>query len=100
MRLPITVSKRGRSLVPATYGPALAIDVIQAGSGEKLSTILEPRVDPSTAEGSKAMGFLLGYALLSPFGRAQDRLSHVLVSKPFESHPKFCFPPQIIRQQA
>jgi hypothetical protein len=85
MRLPITVSKRGRSLVPATYGPALAIDVIQAGSGEKLSTILE---------------FLLGYALLSPFGRAQDRLSHVLVSKPFESHPKFYFPPQIIRQQA
>jgi CRISPR-associated protein NE0113 (Cas_NE0113) len=32
---------------------------------------------------------------LSLFGRAQDRLSHVLVSKPFESHPKFYFPPRI-----
>lgn len=46
----------------------------------------------SIAGGRKTMGFLLGYAL-SIFGRPQDRLSHVLVSKPFESHPKFFFPP-------
>jgi hypothetical protein len=33
----------------------------------------------------------LGYAL-SPYGRPQDRLSHVLVSPPFESHPQFFYP--------
>lgn len=45
----------------------------------------------SIAGGRKTMGFYLGYAL-SLFGRAQDRLSHVLVSPPFESHPQFFFP--------
>jgi hypothetical protein len=39
------------------------------------------------------MGFLLGYAM-SLFGRRQDRLSHVLVSAPFEDHPGFFFPPR------
>jgi CRISPR-associated protein (TIGR02584 family) len=38
----------------------------------------------SIAGGRKTMGFYVGYAL-SLFGRAQDRLSHVLVSPPFES---------------
>ena len=33
----------------------------------------------------------LGYAL-SLYGRVQDRLSHVLVSAPFESHPQFFYP--------
>ena len=46
----------------------------------------------SIAGGRKTMGFLLGYAL-SLFARPQDRLSHVLVSKPFESHRDFFFPP-------
>ena len=45
----------------------------------------------SIAGGRKTMGFYLGYAL-SLFGRAQDRLSHVLVSQPFESHPLFYYP--------
>ena len=46
----------------------------------------------SIAGGRKTMGFFLGYAL-SLYGRAQDRLSHVLVNAPFESHPDFFYPP-------
>ena len=45
----------------------------------------------SIAGGRKTMGFYLGYAL-SLYGRAQDRLSHVLVSAPYESHPDFFYP--------
>ena len=45
----------------------------------------------SIAGGRKTMGFYLGYAL-SLFGRIQDRLSHVLVSPPYESHPDFFYP--------
>ncbi|MDP2793422.1 MAG: CRISPR-associated ring nuclease Csm6 [Sulfurisoma sp.] len=50
----------------------------------------------SIAGGRKTMGFFLGYAL-SLFGRAQDRLSHVLVSEPFESLTDFYFPPKTPR---
>lgn len=50
----------------------------------------------SIAGGRKTMGFFLGYAL-SLFGRAQDRLSHVLVSAPFESLADFYFPPKVPR---
>ena len=46
----------------------------------------------SIAGGRKTMGFYLGYAF-SLYARPQDRLSHVLVSSPFESHPEFFFPP-------
>jgi CRISPR-associated protein (TIGR02584 family) len=45
----------------------------------------------SIAGGRKTMGFFLGYAL-SLFGRPQDRLSHVLVSAPFESSWAFFYP--------
>jgi hypothetical protein len=45
----------------------------------------------SLAGGRKTLGYYLGYAL-SLFGRPQDRLSHVLVSAPFESHPRFFYP--------
>lgn len=45
----------------------------------------------SIAGGRKTMGFYLGYAL-SLYGRAQDRLSHVLVSEPFESIWDFFYP--------
>lgn len=45
----------------------------------------------SIAGGRKTMGFLLGYAL-SLFGRPQDRLSHVLVSQPFENSWDFFYP--------
>ena len=45
----------------------------------------------SIAGGRKTMGFYLGYAL-SLYGRIQDRLSHVLVDAPYESHPEFFYP--------
>ncbi|MFZ5653799.1 MAG: CRISPR-associated ring nuclease Csm6 [Pseudomonadota bacterium] len=45
----------------------------------------------SIAGGRKTMGYYLGYAL-SLFGRAQDRLSHVLVADGFEGHPQFYYP--------
>ena len=45
----------------------------------------------SIAGGRKTMGFYLGYAL-SLFGRAQDRLSHVLVDEGYEGHPQFYYP--------
>jgi len=45
----------------------------------------------SIAGGRKTMGFYIGYAL-SLVGRAQDRLSHVLVSPLFESRPEFFYP--------
>lgn len=44
------------------------------------------------AGGRKTMGFYLGYAF-SLYARPQDRLSHVLVSQPFENHPEFFYPP-------
>lgn len=46
----------------------------------------------SIAGGRKTMGFYLGYAL-SLYGRPWDRLSHVLVSTPYESHKDFYYPP-------
>ena len=45
----------------------------------------------SIAGGRKTMGFYLGYAL-SLYGREQDRLSHVLVNAPYESHREFFYP--------
>lgn len=45
----------------------------------------------SLAGGRKTMGYYLGYAL-SLFGRPQDRLSHVLVSAPYESNRDFYYP--------
>lgn len=48
-------------------------------------------VHVSIAGGRKTMGFYAGY-VLSLFGRPQDRLSHVLVSPPFESNPDFYYP--------
>ncbi len=50
-------------------------------------------IHASIAGGRKTMGFYLGYAM-SLFGREQDRLSHVLVSPPFESHNQFYYPPK------
>lgn len=57
----------------------------------KLTDDNESMVYASIAGGRKTMGFYLGYAL-SLYGRPQDRLSHVLVSAPFESHPDFFYP--------
>ena len=59
----------------------------------KLTADPQTAVHASIAGGRKTMGFYLGYAM-SLFGREQDRLSHVLVSPPFESHPQFYYPPK------
>jgi len=45
----------------------------------------------SIAGGRKTMGYYAGYAL-SLLGRDQDRLSHVLVTSHYESHPEFFYP--------
>lgn len=45
----------------------------------------------SLAGGRKTMTFYIGYAM-SLFGRAQDTLSHVLVSEGYETLPGFWFP--------
>lgn len=50
------------------------------------------RLHVSLAGGRKTMSFYAGYSL-SLYGRPDDRLSHVLVNVPFESHPEFFYPP-------
>ena len=59
-------------------------------------------IHASIAGGRKTMGFFMGYAM-SLWGRPQDRLSHVLVSAPFESRPEFFYPtptPHVIPARA
>lgn len=57
----------------------------------RLTSDPDSELHVSIAGGRKTMGFYLGYAL-SLFGRPQDRLSHVLVSAPFESLWDFFYP--------
>jgi CRISPR-associated protein (TIGR02584 family) len=65
----------------------------------RLTSDAEAALHVSIAGGRKTMGFYLGYAF-SLYARPQDRLSHVLVSAPFESHPEFFFPPARPRRLA
>jgi CRISPR-associated protein (TIGR02584 family) len=51
------------------------------------------RIHASLAGGRKTMSFYLGQALMF-CGREQDRLSHVLVSEDFETHPEFFYVPK------
>jgi len=92
-----------------------SIDVFRDAEGKPLEDILTPAhneaaadhitrvvaqltsdenaaVHASIAGGRKTMGFYLGYAM-SLFGREQDRVSHVLVSEGFDSHPEFFYKP-------
>lgn len=48
-------------------------------------------IHASIAGGRKTMGFFMGYAM-SLWGRPQDKLSHVLISPPFESRAEFFYP--------
>lgn len=57
----------------------------------QLTADLGTAVHVSLAGGRKTLGFFAGYAL-SLWGRSQDRLSHVLVSEPFESSWEFFYP--------
>jgi CRISPR-associated protein (TIGR02584 family) len=68
----------------------LAADFITEQMRE-LTSDADTALHVSLAGGRKTMGFYLGYAL-SLFGRAQDRLSHVLVSSPYESNTGFYYP--------
>ena len=100
-------------LLPIAFGSE-QIHVLQDARGRPLSDIRSPgdntcaadaitdlmraltrdedsALHVSIAGGRKTMGFYLGYAL-SLYGRAQDRLSHVLVSAPYESHREFFYP--------
>ena len=74
--------------IPQNTAAADAITALVA----ELTRDAESALHVSLAGGRKTMGFLMGYAL-SLFGRDQDRLSHVLVDEPFQSHPAFWFPP-------
>ena len=62
-----------------------------------IETVRDLTADPDTAlhvsiaGGRKTMGYYLGYAL-SLYGRPQDRLSHVLVSEPYETNRDFFYP--------
>ena len=58
---------------------------------QELTADADSALHVSIAGGRKTMGFFLGYGL-SLFGRPQDRLSHVLVSEPFESSLQFFYP--------
>ncbi|SFF47473.1 CRISPR-associated protein, Csx6 family [Fontimonas thermophila] len=53
----------------------------------------DPRcaIHASLAGGRKTMGYYLGTAM-ALYGRAQDSLSHVLISAPFDTLPEFYFP--------
>jgi len=101
------------SLPPISFG-SRDIHVVRDGTGHPLDDlrteadhrfaadliarqVLECASDPasaihvSLAGGRKTMSFLAGYCL-SLFGRAQDRLTHVLVPEEFDGHPEFFFP--------
>lgn len=56
----------------------------------------EVQLHVSIAGGRKTMGFYAGYAL-SLYGRAQDRMSHVLVEDRFENAPDFYYPTPVSR---
>jgi CRISPR-associated protein (TIGR02584 family) len=64
----------------------LITDMIRRFTGDAQSAL-----HVSIAGGRKTMGFFAGYAL-SLYGRTQDRLSHVLVSAPYESNQEFFYP--------
>lgn len=105
--------RRDYALPPITFGPE-QIHVLHDAAGEPLEDLrtaedneraadqitelvrvltadTHTALHVSIAGGRKTLGFYLGYAL-SLFGRPQDRLSHVLVSEPFESSWDFFFP--------
>ena len=68
----------------------IAADLITAILRE-LTADPQSALHVSIAGGRKTMAFFIGYAL-TLFGRAQDRMSHVLVTPPFESSYQFFYP--------
>jgi CRISPR-associated protein (TIGR02584 family) len=98
---PITLADEDIVTLRSAGGAPLEDIRSMADNGDAADTITEVirglTSDPesalhvSIAGGRKTLGFFAGYAL-SLYGRAQDRLSHVLVSAPFESNQGFFFP--------
>jgi len=88
----VLTDPRGRPLgdIRTPEDNAHAADCI-TGVVRELTGDEDAALHVSVAGGRKTMGLYAGYAL-SLYGRAQDRLSHVLVSPPFESHPEFYYP--------
>lgn len=113
--------RKDYDLDPIAFGPQ-NIHVVKDADGQPLGDIRSPQdnecaadtiidivrgltndddsaLHVSIAGGRKTMGYLLGHAL-TLYGREQDRLSHVLVNAPYETHPDFFYPtpkPKTIR---
>jgi CRISPR-associated protein (TIGR02584 family) len=83
-------NERGMSDIRSIEDNRAAADFITARVRE-FSADPQCALHVSIAGGRKTMGFYLGYAL-SLYGRPQDRLSHVLVSEPFENSIDFFYP--------
>ena len=60
----------------------------------ELTKDMNTRLHASAAGGRKTMGIYLT-AAMQLFGRVPDRLSHVLVSEEFETHPDFFYKPPV-----
>ena len=69
-----------------TPAPDAITDVVRSLTGDG-----EAALHVSIAGGTRPWRLYLGYAL-SLYGREQDRLSHVLLSPPYESHLQFFGP--------
>lgn len=113
--------RKDYDLDPIAFGPQ-NIHVVKDADGQPLGDIRSPQdnecaadtiidivrdltndddsaLHVSIAGGRKTMGYLLGHAL-TLYGREQDRLSHVLVNAPYETHRDFFYPtpkPKTIR---
>lgn len=98
----ITFDESCLHVIADSHGEPLA-DIIDATDNARAADLINRRIRELTqdsdlrlhvslAGGRKTMGFYAGYAL-SLYARPQDRLSHVLVNPPFESHPEFFYPP-------
>lgn len=70
---------------------SVAVGDFLAQTVRKLAADPQCAIHASLAGGRKTMVYYLG-AAMSLYGRAQDALSHVLVSPPFDTLPEFFFP--------
>jgi CRISPR-associated protein (TIGR02584 family) len=100
--------------LPNIHFDASCVEVLKDSKGDPLEDILDDNDNNSAADsiaqvvrmltldenteihasiagGRKTMGFFLGNAM-SLWARPQDRLSHVLVSSPFEGRAEFYYP--------
>jgi CRISPR-associated protein (TIGR02584 family) len=97
----IPFTRESIEVITNTAGEAMD-DIRSVEDNEAAASFITERIrqlteDPdaalhvSLAGGRKTMGYYIGYAL-SLYGRPQDRLSHVLVSSPFEGSWDFFYP--------